>query len=135
MTLAQLVFNGAAAPLVVAAAVALWLMVRDVLLPAWSRRELSLKHHGMPLALAVLMAADLLQTAYYASGRLFPELRHDIWSNWGQLTALRIIVMSGSLIAIAAYAAIADWRVRLPHIVAAAVALWLTAIALLALLL
>jgi hypothetical protein len=120
-------FIGLGAPLVYLAGLALFLLLRDVLLPAWARREATLSHHGLPLALALLMGADLLQTVYYASARLFPGMLADPWHAWPVLIALRALVLSGSLVALATYAAIAGWRTRWPQLVMIALTLWAAA--------
>ena len=128
------VFNALAFPLLACAGVAAWLFTRAVLLPAWRGRHLSMRHHGLPAAMVLSFAADVIQTLYYAVGRLWPEVWPSLYYAFAPLSALRLLVLSSSVIGLAAFCAIVGLRWRLPHIAAAVLVIWCVAFAMLTLL-
>jgi hypothetical protein len=77
------------------------------------------------------LAADCLQTLYYATGRIVPGLWPALHLQFGTLALLRLLVLSASIVGLAAFAALAGWRWRLPHVALAALALWSVAFLLL----
>lgn len=111
-------------PLILLAALGAWLITANVLWPAWRRRELSLRHHGLAVCIVLLLAADSVEHVYYGIGRFWPDVFQSIHSNWPALTAIRLLIMSGSMVALAAYGAIAGWRINLPRIVMAVLIMW-----------
>ena len=129
MQVDQAAFNALSLPLLVLAVVTVYLLSRDVLLPAWRKGELSLRHHGLPGCIVLGFAADAVQTLYYAAGRLLPELWPTLYYAYLPLSLVRLTVVAGGLLALATYAAIAGWRIRWAHLSLGAVALWAAAFA------
>jgi len=125
------VFQALALPLLLAAGAAAWLYGRAVLLPAWRAGQITVRHHGLPLAIVVSFTGDLLQTVIYGIGRLFPNVWPALYYHYPLLTALRLLVLAAAVLALAAYGAMAGWRCRWPHLVIGALVLWAVAFAVL----
>jgi hypothetical protein len=124
-------FHALNLPLLVAAVMAAWLLARDVLLPAWRRGELSLRHHGFPAAIVLAFAVDSVQAVYYSIGRMLPGTFDALYYAYGPLAMIRLTVIAAALMALATYAQIAGWRWRWPWLLAGAVGLWAFAFAVL----
>ena len=129
MRIDQAAFNALNLPLLVLAVATAYLFARDVLLPAWRKGELSLRHHGLPGCIVLGFSADVVQTLYYGLGRLMPDLWPTLYYAYGPLSVVRLAVVAASLLALATYAAIAGWRMRWAHLTLAAAALWAAAFA------
>jgi hypothetical protein len=129
MRIDQAVFNALSLPLLVLSVTTAYLFARDVLLPAWRKRELSMRHHGLPGCIVLGFGADAVQTIYYGAGRLMPDLWPTLYYAYAPLSVVRLAVIGGSLLALASYAAIAGWRMRWAHLALGAVVLWAVAFA------
>jgi hypothetical protein len=99
-------------PLVTVAALVSFLLVRDVLLPAYRRKELSLRHHGLPASIALAFGVDAVENVYYSIARFWPVMEPVIRGNYPALSVLRIIVMLAGVLALLTYARMADWPMR-----------------------
>jgi len=111
-------------PLILLSALGAYLIARNVLWPAWRRGEISLRHHGLAICIALALAADRVEHIYYGAARFWPELAPAVHHNWPALTALRLLIMSASVTALAAYGAIVGWRVNLVRITGAVLLMW-----------
>jgi hypothetical protein len=111
-------------PLVSVAAVVSFLLVRDVLLPAWRRKELDLRHHGLPASIALAFGVDAVENVYYSIARFWPSMEPVIRGNYPTLSALRIVVMCAGVIALLTYARMADWPMRTWQLLAGLAGMW-----------
>ena len=111
-------------PLILMAAFAAWLLMSNVILPAWRKGRLSLKHHGFAGCIVLALSSDAVEHAYYGVGRFFPDLQPMIHGNWGALTTVRLFIMSASVLAIATYAVIVGWSVNAVRILAVCGLIW-----------
>ena len=111
-------------PLVTVAALVSFLLVRDVLLPAWKRRELDLRHHGLPASIALAFGVDAIENIYYSVARFWPAMEPVIRGNYPALSVLRIVVMLAGVLALLTYARMADWPMKTWQLILGLVGMW-----------
>ena len=112
-------------PTIILSLTASFLYFRGIILPALRRRELTIAHHGLALAIVLGLAMDSIENLYYGIGRFNSELFPLIQHAYPAMITVKVSVMSTAVIALATYIHIKDKPFGLRHVIAAGLILWL----------
>ena len=124
MDMNRAAFTALYVPVIVFALLAAFVFIRNVIIPAIERKQLSIRHHGLAMAISTGLIMDAAENTYYGLGRLnsqwFPSIQHT----YPAMIGIKISVMSTSVIALVTYFRIMEKPFGFRHIIIAGAFMW-----------
>jgi hypothetical protein len=111
-------------PITVLAGIALYLYTKALLWPAFKARKLTIKEHGLSLALAAGFFGDLVENTYYGVMRVYNSYQNVPHFTVQPVIGIKIAVLATSVIALAAYGSIVKGKDTLTFWLGMAMLLW-----------
>jgi len=109
-------------PIVVFSALACWMLVMRVVIPALRRRD-GLDRYAIGISCALALGAHLTETVYYGAARWF-DLRELMFGGHVWATLWKMLILASSVMAVSALSAAATDGPHLRRLASIAGALW-----------
>ena len=111
-------------PITILAGIALYVYTKALLWPAFKARNLTIKEHGLALALTAGFFGDLVENTYYGAMRVYNAMHSIPHYTVEPVIGIKIAVLATSVIALAAYGSIVSGRDTLRFWVLLSALLW-----------